>query len=129
MRVFNGCPQGKKIAYAVKCSLIAVALLGCAAGVSAEEVQGTWKSSAYSRNGKELPEMTGKAVYEFREDGTYVHKMGSWTTAKGTYSISKDKILLTSDIGMKTEIRREEGKLIMDNKQSNLRIVYEKSDG
>jgi hypothetical protein len=128
MKTFNGASQGKKIAYVAKCSLLAVALFGCAVGVSAEEVQGIWKSSAYSRNGKELPEMIGKAVYEFRNDGTYVHKMGPWTTAKGTYSIFKDKILLTSDIGMKTEIRREEGKLLMDNKQSNLRIVYEKSD-
>jgi hypothetical protein len=128
MRVFNGCPQGKRIAYAAKCSLLAAAFLGCAAGVYAEEVQGIWKSSAYSRNGKELPEMVGKAAYEFRDDGTYVHKMGPWTTAKGTYLIFKDTVVLTSDIGVKTEIRREEEKLVMDNKQSNLRIVYEKSD-
>jgi hypothetical protein len=128
MKISGSYRQKRGIANGVRCFTLVAVLLGCTAGASAEEVQGIWKSSEYSRNGKELPEMEGKAVYEFRAGGTYVHKMGPWTTAKGTYSIFKDKVLLTSDIGMKTEIRREEGKLVMDNKQSNLRIVYEKSD-
>ena len=72
--------------------------------------------------------MVGKAVYKFNPDKTYTHKMGQWTTAKGTYKIFEGKIELTNDIGRKKELRIEKVKLVSDYEKLKLRIIYKKSD-
>jgi hypothetical protein len=103
-------------------------LSSLAAVVSAENITGTWKSVEYYRNGKSLPEMVGKARYEFNEDGTYTHNMGRWLTAKGTYTVEQGKVLLVSDIGGKTDISLDEGRIIVENPRTRLKIIYEKSE-
>ncbi|MGB2600636.1 MAG: hypothetical protein WBD00_03830 [Candidatus Omnitrophota bacterium] len=113
----------------IRCILVVLVMLASlAVSALAESVTGTWESVEYYRNGKSLPEMAGKARYEFKEDGTYTHKMGHWLTAKGTYLEEESKILLTSDVAGKTDVRLEDDRIIVENSRTKLKIIYVKSE-
>ncbi|MBD3426270.1 MAG: hypothetical protein GF409_03445 [Candidatus Omnitrophica bacterium] len=107
--------------------LIPLILIGAGSSFAAD-LTGTWQSVEYYRNGKILPEMVGKARYEFLDDGTYTHKMGPWLTAKGTYEVRDDRVELTSDIGARIDLRREEDALVVENPTTGLKIIYSKTE-